>query len=87
MLKRVSIRKILISLSALFTLFLIYLIPTKNEDILNVNYELEYVDQNVEKSDIFLLDAYNMLGKSEVVVVSSKNDIENRAKELLNVWL
>lgn len=86
MLKRVSIRKILISLSALFTLFLIYLIPT-NKEILNVNYELEYIDQNVEKSTIFLLDSYNMLGRSEVVVVSSKNDIESRAKELLNILI
>jgi len=87
MLKKVSIRKILISLSALFTLFLIYLIPTKNEETLNVNYELEYVDQSVEKSTIFLLDAYNMLGRSEVAVTSSKNDIETRAKELLNVLI
>lgn len=86
MLKRVSIRKILISLSALFTLFLIYLIPT-NKEILNVNYELEYVDQNIEKSTIFLLDSYNMLGRSEVVVVSGKNDIESRAKELLNILI
>lgn len=87
MLKSVSIRKILISLSALFTLFLIYFIPTTNDDILNVNYELEYVDQTAEKSTIFLLDSYNMLGRSEVVVVSSKREIESRAKELLNILI
>lgn len=87
MLKRVSIRKILISLSALFTLFLIYFIPTtKNED-LNVNYELEYIDQTVEKSTIFLLDSYNMLGRSEVVVGASKREIENHAKELLSILI
>ena len=87
MLKRVSIRKILISLSALFTLFLIYFIPTTNNEDLNVNYELEYIDQTVEKSTIFLLDSYNMLGRSEVVVSTSEKEIENRAKELLSILI
>jgi len=87
MLKNISIRKILISLSALFTLFLIYFIPTSREDKLNINYELEYVDFEVERSTIFLLDAYNMLGMSEVIVSSSHEDIEGRAKELLNVLI
>ena len=86
MLKSVSIKKILISLSALFTLFLIYFIPTTNDD-LKVNCELEYIDQNIEKSTIFLLDSYNMLGRSEVVVSTIKSDIENRAKELLNILI
>lgn len=88
MLKSVSIRKMLISLSALFTLFLIYFIPTTGDkDTLNVNYELEYVDQSVEKSTIFLLDSHSMLGRSEVVVSTNKTDIENRAKELLGVLI
>lgn len=87
MLKRISIRKILISLSALFTLFLIYFIPTTTGESLNVNYELEYVDNEVEKSVIFLLDSYNMLGRSEVVVSTSKNNIEKRAIELLNILI
>lgn len=87
MLKRVSIRKILISLSALFTLFLIYFIPTTNNESLNVNYELEYVNKDIEKSVIFLLDSYNMLGRSEVVVLTNKNDIEKRAIELLNILI
>lgn len=87
MLKSVSIRKILISLSALFTLFLIYFIPTTNDEAINVNYELEYIEQDIEKSPVFLLDSYNMLGRSEVVVSTNKNDIENRAKELLNILI
>lgn len=87
MLKRVSMRRLLISLSALFTLFLIYLIPTSNEEVINVNYELEYIDQNAEKCPIFLLDSYNMLGRSEVVVSSDKKDIETRARELLSILI
>lgn len=85
MLKRVSIRKILISLSAIFALFLIYLIPNNKKDTLNVNYELNYVDQNVDKSPIYLLDSFNMLARSQVVV-SSKN-IEKRAIELINILI
>ena len=84
MLKRVSIRKILISLSAIFALFLIYLIPN-NKDTLSINYELNYVDQNVEKSPIYLLDSYNMLARSQVVV--SNKDIEKRAIELINILI
>lgn len=87
MLKRVSIRKILISLSALFTLFLIYFIPTTNDKELEVNYELEYVDLELEKATVFLLDSYSMLGRSEVLVSKNNRNIETRAKELLNVLI
>ena len=83
MLKRVSIRKILISLSAIFALFLIYFIPNSTKESLNVNYELNYIDQDVDRSTIFLLDSYNMLARSEVTV-SNKN-IEKRAIELINI--
>lgn len=86
MLKKVSIRKMLVSLTALFALFLIYLIPTKGNDILEVDYELNYVDESAEKSTVYLLDAYNMLGRTEVVVSSNK-EVETRAKELLNVLI
>ena len=68
-------------------LFLIYLIPTSNEEVINENYELEYIDQNAEKCPIFLLDSYNMLGRSEVVVSSDKKDIETRARELLSILI
>ena len=86
MLKRVSIRKILVSISALFALFLIYFIPSKNVNTLDVNYELNYIDQDTKKSVIFLLDSYNMLGRSEVVVSSDRN-IETRALELINILI
>lgn len=85
MLKKISIRKILISLSAIFALFLIYLIPNNNNDTLNVNYELNYIDQNIEKSTIYLLDSFNMLARSEVVV--SNKDVEKKAQELINVLI
>ena len=80
MLKKVSIRKILISLSALFTLFLIYFIPTNNDEKLEIKYELEYVDLELEKSTIFLLDSYNMLARGEVLVSTSSIDIEKQGQ-------
>lgn len=86
MLKKVSIRKILVSLSALFALFLIYLIPNNLEDELTINYELNYIEPDITQEVIYLLDSYNMLGRTEVVV-SSTNDIENKAKELIHILI
>lgn len=88
MLKKISIRKLIISFSALFTLFLIYLIPN-NENGKNkledIPQELEYVNNDLVTSSVFLLDSYNMLGKTEVPV--SSKDIESLAKELLEVLI
>ena len=86
MLKNLSISKILVSLSALFALFLIYFIPNTNNDVLEVDYELNYIDESAQKSVIYLLDSYNMLGRTEVVV-SSNREAENRAKEMLNILI
>lgn len=88
MLKKVSIRKILVSLSALFALFLIYLIPNNLEDDkLNIDYELTYVEPDVNKEVIYLLDSYNMLGRTEIVVASKDSSIEKKAQELINILI
>lgn len=87
MLKKVSIRKILVSISALFALFLIYLIPNNLDDNkLNVSYELDYIEQDINKEVIYLLDSYSMLGRSEVVITKDAS-VENKAKELINVLI
>lgn len=88
MLKKISIRKLIISFSALFTLFLIYLIPNNKNDknkLEDIPQELEYVNNDLVTSSVFLLDSYNMLGKTEVPV--SSKDIESLAKELLEVLI
>lgn len=88
MLKKISIRKLIISFSALFTLFLIYLIPNNENDknkLEDIPQELEYVNNDLITSSVFLLDSYNMLGKTEVPV--SSKDIESFAKELLEVLI
>lgn len=88
MLKKISIRKLIISFSALFALFLIYLIPNNENDknkLEDIPQELEYVNNDLVTSSVFLLDSYNMLGKTEVPV--SSKDIESLAKELLEVLI
>lgn len=86
MLKRKMIRKIIISSSALFALFLIYLIPN-DEAKNNIQFEqsLEYNDPKVSTNSIYLLDDYSYLGKTEVVINSK--DIENKVKELVEVLI
>ena len=82
MLKRVYLKKILISLSALFVLFLIYLIPTDNVNKLsNVHEEVIYSDFFVDTNKIYLLDSHNMVSLTSIMV--SSEDLETRVRELL----
>ena len=52
MLRKIYLKKILISISALFALFLIYLIPTENRELKNMKSEITYIDSNVETNNI-----------------------------------
>lgn len=86
MLKRKLIRKILIATSALFALFLIYIIPNEEtNDNLQIDQNLEYLDLNVTTSSIYLLDDYSYLGKTEVVINSKTK--EDKIKELVEVLI
>ena len=58
MLKKIYLKKIIISLSALFTLFLIYLIPTENRQLNNIKSEVIYIDTSVETNNIYLLELH-----------------------------
>lgn len=54
--KKISIRKLIISFSALFTLFLIYLIPNNENDknkLEDIPQELEYVNNDLVTSSVF----------------------------------
>ena len=84
MLKKISVRKFAISFTALFALFLVYLIP--KEQKLNLEQKLEYVNNEVKMSKVFLLDTYNMLGQTEIVINNEEN-IELKCKELLKVLI
>ena len=81
MLRKIYLKKILISISALFALFLIYLIPTENRELKNMKSEITYIDSNVETNNIYLLDSHNMVRLTNIMV--SGEDIETKAKDLI----
>ena len=82
MLKRRIIRKILVSTGALFTLLLIYLMPTKvSEPILPSST----LPNNIEKSYIYLLDDNNMLGRTSVVITNK--ELIPKAEELIEILI
>lgn len=81
MLRKIYLKKILISISALFALFLIYLIPTENRELKNMKSEITYIDSNVETNNIYLLDSHNMVSLTNIMVAGS--DIETKAKDLI----
>jgi germination protein M len=84
MLKRIYLKKILISLSALFALLLIYLIPSDRE-LKDIKSEVIYVDSSVETNNIYLLDSYNMVSLTNIMVAG--NDIETKAQDLIEALI
>ncbi len=82
MLKKIYIRKIYLSVAALFALLLIYLIPS-NTPKLNIKEELEYVDSSVTSTPIFLMDKNSYVALTEAPV--SESNIEKRARELIKI--
>lgn len=76
----------MVSVSALFALLLMYLIPKENKTVLeNIHQELEYVDYSVNKQEVFLMDIDGYLARS---VMSINGDtIEDKAKEIINTLI
>ena len=87
MLKRFWVKRIFISTSALFAILLLYIIPSTDELDLtgSLNQELLYVDNELKTNEIFLLDSYNYLARTEVVV--AETEIEKKAVELINILI
>lgn len=86
MLKKMSIKKLIISGIVLFSIFLICLIPNKEKEEINIKQELEYVDKDINTHNIFLLDSNNYLVQADIVINENKN-IEKKAKELLTILI
>jgi len=87
MLKEMLARKLLIPTVALLALSLIYVLPeTKKDFHEQLPQKLEYINTDVDTHVIYLLDSYNMLGRTEVVV-SSNQEIEQKAKELMEILI
>ncbi len=89
MLKKLTIRKFLVSMAALMALFLIYLIPKENTYSLKdkIKTELEYVDKEIITETIYLYDRNGFLARTKVAVSKNPETVETKAKELLEVLI
>lgn len=82
MLKRMSIRKIMVSSLALFALLLLYLIPDNSDRELKIdNSNVEYVYDNTVES-IYLLDSNNYVARTSIATCNC--DSINVARELIS---
>lgn len=89
MIKKILTRKFLITTMALFALLLIYLIPKSNDYTLydDLEQQLEYTNKEIITNVIYLLDSYNYLGRTKVVINNNNDTIEKQAKELIEVLI
>ena len=86
MLKRLYVRKFLISLSALFALFLIYIFPGNDVNKLDdIKEELVYVSDDIDMNDIYLVDTYNMVSLTSIMV--GGDDIVSNARDLIETLI
>ena len=83
MLKRIYTKKLLVCFTAIFAVFMLYLIP--NEKQLNIKEEVNYVNKDIKTSTIFLLDSNNYLASAEII--TEKTNIKEKAKELINALI
>lgn len=83
MIKRILSRKVIVATSALFALFLVYMIPKEEiKQLENVTENIEYVESQVEEQTVFLLNQDNLLGRTQVVA-SETADPLSKVKEAL----
>lgn len=84
MLKRRSIRKVLLSFVVLSLLMLVYIIPT-NKNALEIKEEIYYVNSEIKTNSIYLLDNKNYLSKTNVVI--NESDDVSIIRELINILI
>lgn len=80
MLKRMSIKKIMVSTLAILILLVIYLIPDNRKEIELSNDGIEYVYNNI-KSTIYLVDSDDYVARTSIS--TCKCDGKDKAKDLL----
>ena len=82
MLKRFSLKKILVSASVLVTLLIICLVPS--EDAVKFKQELKY-NEELSVNDIYLLDGYQYVALTEMPLFTKS--IEDQALEIIDVLI
>lgn len=79
MLKKMGLRKIIITTSALFVIGLLYLFPTKD---VKINKSINYIEEE-KLVNVYLLDKYSYV--SEVNVDIENDNLEEKLKEKLTI--
>lgn len=80
MLKKLGMRKIAVTTSALFVIGLLYLFPNTND--LELNKKITYIEEE-SLSPVYLIDSYNYV--SQVDVVINETELEKKLKEKLEL--
>lgn len=80
MIKKMTLKKLLVTSSTLLALLLICLIPDNNLDI---KREVIYVDKEIKTEDIYLLNNDNLLTKVNVKIDYNDYDVVNLSKQLI----
>ena len=85
MLKKISLKKIIISSAVLFTILLLYLIPKNDEFNITdtVSQELKYVEKEKTMQEIYLIDSNNYVARTKVIIYE-ENTIE-KVKEIIEI--
>ena len=81
MLKRMSIKKIMVSTAAILILLIIYLIPDNKKEIELKNKDIEYTYNNITDT-IYLIDKNNYVARANITSCNC-NEID-KAKDLLD---
>lgn len=84
MIKRILSRRVIVATSALFALFLVYMIP-KNQvyQLKDVKENIEYVETQVAEQTVYLMNQDGLLGRTKVV----SNDEIDPLKEVKSALL
>ncbi len=80
MLKKLGLRKIAVTTSALFVIGLLYMFPSANN--IEIDKNISYVEET-DYSPVYLLDDYNYV--SEVNAIVSEENLEDRLKKKLEL--
>lgn len=85
MLKRMTYKKIMLTSLTVILITLIYLIPGNQKFLdLENKQSLEYVNHNTFTHEVYLMDSYNYIARTTVIITEeNKKDIEKKARELL----
>ena len=82
MIKRFTMKRIIMSSSVLFALLLLCLIPNKE---LKIEEKVKYIENDNLKTVVYLLDNHNYLARTTVAITST--EIEKKARDLLNILI